>query len=150
MEHVIVHRVHEPGMAEAVGRLAAFEAALADRGVTVIDSQGDGVDGQKYFVEAESASATHVAEILQKTSRFGTVEPGNEISLITLVGFMLENRILDNIFNLALNSGIDGKIWQTEGFPISTGQNSLRIGVSPDAAKEVLGRLHEASVESRL
>ena len=146
MENVIVHRVHEPGMAEAVGRLAAFETALAEQGVAVIDSQGDGVDGQSYFVE--SADADRAAKALRAATKGGDIDSGDKISLVTLVGYMLEQRVIDNIFGLSLNSGMQGKFWQAKGYPLSTGRHSLRVGVHPEDARDILRRIHSNSIEA--
>lgn len=146
MENVVAHRAHRVGMAEAVGQLAAFENALAGRDVPIIDSQGDGVDGHLYFVEA--GNADRAAEALESALKGTVVERGKTISLVTLVGYKLGQRLVDNLFTLFLNSGIAGKDWQAQGFPLSTGQHSLRIGVRPQDAKDTLDRIHQVAIEA--
>jgi aspartokinase len=144
MENVVVHRIYELGMAGAVGRLAAFETALAEQGIALIDAQGAGVDGHEYF--AHSADSDLVAKTLRATTDGGIVEEGDE-TLITLVGYKLRQHVIDNIFDLALNSGMRGKLWQSEGRPLSTGPHSLRVGVNPESAREILSRIHSNSIE---
>lgn len=145
MENVTMHRIHEAGMAEAVGRLAAFETALASKEVTLIDSQGDGVDGQRYFIDSSDAEKAHA--ILSEVTR-GTVEPGKNLSFITLAGYRMDQRLFDNTIGLALNSGIGGKSWQREGHDFSTGRHSLRISVSPDEARQILDTMHHYFLET--
>lgn len=146
MENVTIHRVHEPGMAEAIGRLAAFEGALAERGIPLIDAQGDGVDGQKYFVS--SGDASRAKEAFQETTN-GTVETSENLTLLTMVGYRLETQLLSNIVRLALTSRIDADAWQSQGHDFSIGRHSLRMSVRPEEAKDLLQDLHAAFIESR-
>ncbi len=139
MNNVTMHRVHEAGMAEAVGRLAAFETALANSGVALIDSQGDGVDGQKYFIDSSNAEKAHA--ILQEVTR-GSVELGENRSFITLAGYRLERSLFDTISGLEITLGMNDKTWQTEGHDFSTGRHSLRISVEQDEALTVLDKVH--------
>jgi aspartokinase len=132
-------------MAEAVGRLAAFDGALAEQKIAVIDSQGDGVDGQKYFVD--SRHSAQAFEILNATARHGSVISKEGLSLITLVGFKLERRLIDNVISLALNSGINGKVWQSEGHDLSSARHSLRLSIDTGQAQAALDRLHRHFIE---
>ena len=149
MEDVTMHRIREPGMAEAVGRLAAFESALADEGIPLIDAQGDGVDGQKYFVASDQSNRAH--RILKDITRTagGTAETSDNLHLLTLVGYLLETRFLDNIDELVQRSGIDTETWQAHSHDISTGRHSLRISVAPEEALEILDGIHAATIESK-
>jgi aspartokinase len=147
MEDVTIHRVREPGMAEAVGRLAAFEKALANEGIPLIDAQGDGVDGQKYFIASDVSNRAHrLLKDLART-RGGSAETGDNVDLITLVGYQLETRILDNIRDLISGSGIDTQAWQTQAHDISTGRHSLRISAVPEEAPGLLDRIHARFIE---
>jgi aspartate kinase len=141
MEEVTVHRVHEPGMAERVGRLAAFESALARSGIGLLDSQGDGVDAQRYFVESEFAA--QAAEALRTVTERGIVETSGDLSFITLVGYRLDQKVL-TIIGAAL-SDINGGLWQ--GHDLSTGRHSIRISVDPSGARDVLSGIHRATIE---
>ena len=106
MEDVTIHRVREPGMAEAVGRLAAFEGALADKDIPLIDAQGDGVDGQKYFIASDVSDRAHrILKDLAGT-RGGGAETSDNVHLLTLVGYQLETKLLDNIRDLVQDSGM--------------------------------------------
>ena len=149
MEDVTIHRVREPGMAEAVGRLATFEKALANEGIPLIDAQGDGVDGQKYFIASGVSNRAHrVLKDLART-KGGSAETGDNVDLITMVGYQLETRILDNIRALISGSGIDTQTWQTQAHDISTGRHSLRISTVPDEAPGLLDRIHRSFIEGR-
>jgi aspartate kinase len=145
MEDVVVVNVHESGMAESVGRLAAFESALASSQIAVIDSQGDGVDGQKYFIDA--AAAEQAYQILKSSSPLGAVSLKQDVSLITLVGYNAEHNLPDNIRDIAHSSGGDGKLWQTEGHDFSSSKHSLRISVDADKARTLLQQIHRHFIE---
>ncbi|HEX5744434.1 MAG TPA: hypothetical protein VFX84_03225 [Candidatus Saccharimonadales bacterium] len=149
MENVTIHRVREPGMAEAVGRLATFEKALANEGIPLIDAQGDGVDGQKYFIGSDVSNRAHrILKDLARTGR-GTAETSDNVHLVTMVGYQLETRILDGIRGLIESSGIDTRAWQTQAHDISTGRHSLRISATPDEAPGLLDNIHAAFIEDR-
>lgn len=145
MENVTMHRVHEVGMAEGVGRLAVFETALAASGIPIIDSKGDGVDGQKYFVDT-SKSAQAKEALLQVTH--GKVESSANLSFVTLVGNDLGRRLLNNIMQLALDPGFSPEAWQAEGHDLSLGKHSLRISVKPEDAQLLLSNLHHSFIEA--
>lgn len=145
MKDVTMHRVYEPGMEGAVGRLAAFETALSEHDIAVVDSQGDGVDAQKYFVDTRNAETALVA--LSGVTR-GSIETSDSLSFITLVGYRLDKRLFDNILGVALNPGLRGKDWQTEDHDFSPGRHSLRISVRPDEALAVLKSLHSSFIEN--
>lgn len=148
MREVIIFEVRQPGMAEATGRLADFEASLAHNGVSLIDSQGDGVDGQKYFVSKDDLSATHDALQAEREKDDSIViEASEPVDLITLVGYDMRIRYFDHIVDIALNSGIDPKQWQNNGHDLSYGRHSLRISVDADKSAAVLDRLHHHYLE---
>lgn len=145
MEDITLIRIHEPGMAESIGRLATFETALSENKIPIIDSQGYGVDGQKYFVETSLAAKAHDA-LLESTD--GSMEISENLSFITLVGYRLERKMLDNIRRLTTNSGIRGRTWQEEGNDISLGKHSLRISIKPEVAREIFSNIHASFIES--
>lgn len=146
MNDVRVIRVHEPGMAEAIGRLDVFDSALAENGIAIIDSQGDGVDAQRYFVDSERAEKAE-SVLSANAATHAETEISDNMSFITLVGYKLETRIIDNIFELALNSGLRAKEWQQQGYPLSIGRHSIRIGVAPLEAGKLLERIHQAVIK---
>jgi aspartate kinase len=147
MEDVTIHRVREPGMAEAVGRLAAFEGALAEAGIALVDAQGDGVDGQKYFIASDISNQAHrILKDLARTAG-GAAETSDNLHLLTLVGYDLETKLLDNIRGLVQSSGIDSQAWQARSHDISTGRHSLRISASPKEAPGLLDGIHAAFIE---
>ena len=145
MRDVVIHKVHEPGMAEASGRLAQFESGFAGLFIPIIDSQGDGVDGQKYFVQAEDKDASYeaIAEVLNH----GTIDTKEDVDLITLVGNNLQSRYFDHILDLMLSSGIDIKEWQGRGHDVSHGKHSIRVSVDHDKSKGILDRIHAHYLE---
>lgn len=147
MENVSILTVNEPGMADALGRLAEIEGHLAQSGVTLIDSQGYGVDAQRYFVKgAESDKAEEVvSQILKNGGKVGRM---NNVSLITIVGYQLGSRLIDTLVSgLVMNSGIDPKKWQSEGHEMTPGEHSLRISVPDKEALAVFDRLHSHCIE---
>jgi aspartokinase len=146
MEDVVIHQIHEPGMAEAVGRLGDFDMSLAAQGISLIDSQGAGVDGQKYFVESDYSSKALAT--LRSEMRHGDIESKADIDLITMVGYDLDHRLVDHLVSLALNADIDAKRWQTQRQDLSHGRHSLRISVGQAASKEILDQLHAYYMES--
>lgn len=154
MRDVTIHRVREPGMAGAVGRLAAFEKALANEGIPLVDAQGDGVDGQKYFIESEisgrgseiSGRAHRLLKNLAR-ERHGSAETGDNVDLITLVGYQLETTLIDNIRRLIDDSGIGNGTWQAHSHDISTGRHSLRISAGTDESIGLLHSIHKAFIE---
>ncbi|MGH7194008.1 MAG: hypothetical protein ACREJM_10820, partial [Candidatus Saccharimonadales bacterium] len=147
MEDVTIHRIREPGMAEAVGRLAMFEKALANEGIPLVDAQGDGVDGQKYFIASDVSDRAHrVLKDLART-RGGAAETSDNVHLLTLVGYQLEMKLLDNIHALLHDSGIDTAAWQAGAHDISTGRHSLRVSAAPEDAKTLLDEVHRAFIE---
>lgn len=147
MEDVTMHRVHEPGMAEAVGRLAAFETALAEEGIAIIDAQGDGVDGQKYFIASDVSDRAH--RILKDLARLGGggAETTSNLNLLTLVGYRLETTLIDNVLRLVESSGIDIHVWQSQAHDISTGRHSLRVSAEPYEARKLLDSVHTSFIE---
>jgi aspartate kinase len=145
MDDVSILRVHEPGMAEEFGRLAAFDTALASEKIPVIDSNGDGVDSQNYIVDSHDLDQAR--RLLRGATKNGTVEASEARSLITLVGHRLDSRIMDHIFNLAFNAGIDVKRWQTEGHEFSVRRHSIRFSVEPEKARQVLDAIHDSHIE---
>ncbi|MHB1865284.1 MAG: amino acid kinase family protein [Candidatus Saccharimonadales bacterium] len=147
MEDVVVQRIHEPGMAERTGRLAYFESALAARGIRLIDSKGDGVDAQKYFLEPNQAELA--SRVLSSATQGGTVETSDELSFVTLVGYRLESRILDIIAGLVLNPGLDVRTWQSEEHDLSYGKHSIRFSVSPKDARSIFERIHCEVIEKQ-
>jgi aspartokinase len=148
MKDVVVYTVHEPGMAEASGRLKAFDAALAKRHITIIDSEGDGVDRQRFYVGANSADMAAEALLRSTRRKGGELSRTSPLSFITLVGYDLWRRYIDNTFNLALGNGALGKQWQSQNYPISHGSHSIRIGVPSNEALTTLSALHGKFVES--
>lgn len=145
MPNVVIHSVKEPGMAEAVGRLAEFDRELAEQGIPIIDTKGKGVDGQKFFVEAKHADKAR--DILLTTARHGSISTKANIDLITLVGYRLSQRLIDNIFDLSFNAGINAKQWQREKQDLSDGDHSLRISVDSRDSAQVLDRMHRHYME---
>ena len=139
MENVVIHQVYEPGMAEKRGRLAAFDTALAEVEVPIIDSQGNGVDGQKYYIAAKHAKVAQKA--LEKVVE-GKVRQMHDVDLITMVGYDLRSRVIDHMMGVALNAGLDMKEWQREGHELSFGDHSLRMSVESAKSRHVYERLH--------
>lgn len=147
MRDVAIHSIYEPGMAEAIGRLAEYDTSLASRGVAIVDAQGNGVDGQKYFTEGRHADLAKRA--LQDVIRHGTVETKSNVDLITMVGYELNYRLVDTIFELVVNGGINAKKWQQQGHDLSHGQHSLRISVDHEDSTTVFDQLHALHIEQR-
>jgi aspartokinase len=145
MHDVAIHHVYEPGMAEATGRLAQFEAALADANIPLIDSRGDGVDGQKYFVA--SGHSETALRLLQANTSHGGVETKEPVDLITMVGYNLQSRFIDNVMDLVFNGSLNAKRWQGQRQDLSPGRHSLRLSVDPTASARVFDRLHEHFLE---
>lgn len=145
MEDVVVQRIYEPGMAEDVGRLETFETAIAEAGIPLVDSQGDGVDAQEYFVDQQYADKS--ASILAGLTRGGSVESSDPLSFVTLVGYRLKRRLFDNLIGLHFNAGLDGKMWQFGEYPFSLGRHSMRLGAPPEQGAQLLKRVHEATLE---
>jgi len=149
MKDVAIVRIHEPGMFEATGRLSTYEEAMRQRGVPLLDTKGDGVDDQKYFVR--SSDAGKVAEALEAVVRPGsTIEASDNMTMVTMVGHRLDQRIIDNLFVLAFNSGVRAKQWQFEGYDMTFNRHSVRIGVEPSIANEVLDQLHYQTIEQKV
>ncbi|MFI5270570.1 MAG: hypothetical protein ACHQT9_00810 [Candidatus Saccharimonadales bacterium] len=146
MEDVVIHLIHEPGMAEAVGRLGDFDVSLAAQGIPLIDSQGAGVDGQKYFVESDYSSKALAA--LRSEMRHGDIESKADIDLITMVGYDLDHRLVDHLAGIVFNAGVDAKRWQTQRQDLSHGRHSLRISVDKDTSKQIFDQLHSYYMES--
>lgn len=144
MENVAMLRIHESGMAEQIGRLALFEHALADSKIALIDSQGDGVDGQKYFVDAAFTDAAKetLAGVVD-----GTVDSIDNLAFITLVGNRLEQSVLDVICSLRQKAGQYGEGCDLGSNDISPGKHSLRISVSPTQGGQVFSDLHRQFIE---
>jgi aspartate kinase len=145
MRDVVILQVHEPGMAESLGRLADFDTHLADCGVTIIDSKGDGVDSQKYFVAKDDEEIAQ--KTLESVVEYGEVEMLRDIDLITLVGPNMQDRLFDHIFDVVFNSALKAKQWQTQGNDFSNGRHSLRISVPSDLSKEVFDSVHSHWIE---
>lgn len=145
MDNVSLLYVHEPGMAEATGRLATFEKALAKADIPLIDSRGHGFDWQAYIVNTKNAEVAR--HCLANVNHGSTVETRDNLSLITLVGHRLEDRFADLMIGILLNSGINGKEWQGEGHDFSRGRHSLRISVNPDQAHRVHDHMHSYFIE---
>lgn len=148
MKDVAIHTVYEPGMAEAVGRLAEFERCLAAKEIALVDSQGSGVDAQKYFTEGKEA-AVAAREALSQMVRHGEVTTKDNVDLITLVGYNLGSRVVDNFFDFVLNSGVDAQGWQHEDHDLSHGLHSFRVSVSSDQSRKVFDVLHALHIEQR-
>lgn len=148
MRDVAIHSVYEPGMAESVGRLAELDRSLAEKGIAIVDSQGNGVDGQNYYT-AGGETAAAAEDALRSVVRYGHVWTRKNIDLITMVGYNLGHRLIDSIFEFAYNGGIDAQAWQAEGHDLSHGQHSLRISVSRDDSEAVLSALHTTHIEQR-
>ncbi len=145
MNNVSLLYVHEPGMAEATGRLAIFENALAEKNISLVDSRGHGFDWQTYIVSTKDVEAAR--DCLTNVNHGSTVEMSDDLSLITLVGHRLEDRFADLMIGILLNSGINGKEWQGEGHDFSRGRHSLRISVNPDQAHRVHDHMHSYFIE---
>ena len=145
MRDVVIHQIHEPGMAEATGRLAAFEMSLAEQGIPIIDSQGDGVDGQKYFVDAKHNHAARMT--LEDVIKHGKIDTKDGVDLITMVGFNLHLKLIDHMVDLIFNSSIDAKHWQTQRHDLSHGKHSLRVGVDQGSSSRIFDRLHAHFLE---
>lgn len=147
MRNMNIVQVDEPGMAEAVGRLADFDNHLADRRVPLIDSQGAGVDSQRFFVEARHGDAARAA--LKKAIRPGgsvlTKERG--VDLVTLAGFELERNLVGIIARMARAGILDDK-WQQQGHDLSHGNHSIRISVDRQQGDAVLDILHREFIET--
>lgn len=149
MEGVVILTIYEPGMAEALGRLATIESELARRGITLIDSQGYGVDAQRYFVDkADEQKARDIINAMLYSG--GEVNASQEVSLITVVGYKLGSRLIDNLMGgIVIHAGIDFQKWQCEGHELTHGEHSIRLSVNPEQADEVFDRLHSHFIETR-
>lgn len=145
MKDISLLYVHEPGMAEATGRLATFEKALAEAEVPLVDSRGHGFDWQTYIVNTKDVETAR--NCLANVNHGSTVEVSDNLSLITLVGHRLEDRFADLMIGVLLNSGINGKEWQGEGHDFTRGRHSLRISVNPDQAHRVHDHMHHYFIE---
>lgn len=149
MEDLMMLRLHEPGMAEAVGRLADLENELSERDIALVDSQGYGVDGQTYFVHAERGDEAREVLANAVNRHRGHIEPGRPVNFVTLVGYQLGSRLLDYTKHLVDNWDVDIKQWQSEGHDFTHGRHSLRISLpSKDEALDTLDRLHASLIES--
>jgi aspartate kinase len=146
MEDVTILRIHEPGMAEPYGRLAAFETALAENKVPLIDSKGDGVDGQKYLVDTNRAEIA-AAALKKVLGPAAEIESSDNLSFITLVGYKLEQKLHSHILGLMQDSGINTSAWHEDGNDFSNGRHSIRISVSPDEARQILDNIHQTFIE---
>jgi aspartate kinase len=145
MKDVVIHQVHEPGMADAIGRLADFDTRLAESEVPLVDSNGAGVDGQKYFVERRYEKAALIA--LQSVLSHGTIETKSDVDLITLVGFNIHSRVIDHLVDVIFNSAIDAKSWQSQQQDLSLGRHSLRFSVDRSKSIQVFDSLHSHFLE---
>lgn len=148
MRDVMMHRLHEPGLAEAVGRLAVFENEFARHGIALVDSQGGGVDGQTYFVGADKGEEAR--GILENAiGEGGSIVSSKTVHFLTLVGYQLGTRLLDYTHHLVNNWGMDIKRWQSEGHDFTHGRHSLRISLPSAAeAEDTLSRLHASLIET--
>lgn len=145
MKDVVIHEVYEPGMADAIGRLAHFDASLAARGVPIIDSQGGGVDSQRYFVDAKNSALAH--EALQSAVQRGSIQTIEGIDTITMVGHSLSTRLVDNLVDLIFNSALEARRWQDRDHDLSFGRHSLRLSVDQADTVRVFDRLHAHFLE---
>ncbi len=146
-KNVIIHTVHEPGMAEATGRLVEFEKGLAEAGIPLIDSQGDGVDGQRYYVEAQYGNIA-LSALGQLVKPYGEIRTKLDVDLITLVGYDLNTRIIDNLVDMIFNTGIDAKRWQSKRHDFSTGRHSLRLSVDSQQSSRIFDSVHQHFIEN--
>ena len=146
MESVSMFRIHEPGMAEAAGRVAAFDNALADNGIAIVDTQGDGVDAQNYYVSSEHAE---IAEASLKEVTQGRLERSGNLSFVTLVGYRLKQGLIDTVVKLSEDVPGFREVWQAESHDFSNGRHSLRLGFKPDEAEHLLHKIHRAVIEKQ-
>lgn len=142
MKDVVIVRIHEPGMFEATGRLSSYEEAMRERGVALLDTKGDGVDDQKYFVKFSDADI--VTEALRGVARPGSdIEASGNMTMVTMVGHRLDQRVINNLFVLAYN-GVRARQW---GYDLTFNRHSVRIGVEPEKAADTLDHLHQQTIE---
>ena len=141
MKDVVIHQVHEPGMAEHSGRLVALKSAMSARGISLVDSQGGGVDGQKYFVEGKDRDSSELA--LGSTVIDGSVRTMSDVDLITVVGYDLQTQFREVEAEVIGSSGVDEAHWQAQGHDVSHGKHSVRISVDGAEGSTIFNRLHE-------
>lgn len=146
MRNMNVIEIDEPGMAEAVGRLAVFDKLLADMCIPLVDSQGAGVDSQRFFVEAKHGDAALAAlqSIVSNRDTVYTKERG--VDLVTLVGYKLERKLVEIIGRMA-QAGILNDRWGQQEHDLSHGSHSIRISVDAKQGGAVLDRLHQQFIE---
>ncbi len=146
MKDVVIVRVNEPGMFEATGRLSAYEEAMRERGVALLDTKGDGVDDQKYFVNASDSEA--VQDAIRSVARPGSsIEVSSNMTMVTMVGHRLDRSIFDNLIMLAFNSELKSEQSQNDNFDLTPNRHSIRIGIAPEKAADILDHLHYQAIE---
>lgn len=141
---VTVVTVHEPGMSESKGRIAALSARVAESGVSIIDIVGFGSDTELFIIEGKDREKVE-ASLHEETNSHGTVT-GEDCSLVTLVGYQLKRRAFDIRVELSLNAGLGKEHWQSGSYWME-GEHSLRFTVGRDLAKEVVDKAHRCLLE---
>ena len=142
MKDVHIIEVHEPGMSERAGRIAAISKAVADKGVSVVDIVGHGADRQIVIVEGSEKQQPTRDAIKELINGDGTVTSESP-SLLTLVGHDIGMNARKILNELAEHTDIDG-----QGLPTLTGRHSIRLAIPRTEAEQVTDTAHRILIES--
>ncbi len=141
MKEIVFLELHEPGMSEQAGKIAAIGKAVADAGISVVDIVGHGADRQIVIVDGDEQAATAENALRHLVNGDGTVT-SSEYGMLTLVGHEIGRDSVAIQSKLSANGGLE----PTDTPPL-TGRHSLRIPVPRHSAEKFASDTHALLIE---